>query len=120
MTQTNLTPIRFENAIWEGHLASEDTPEIEVRYRDQTLPDVELVEAEGGWTLRVPVPSSLLSEGVHSVVIWDQRSNHKLGDFTVISGSPVAEDMRAELSLLRAELDMLKRAFRRLHGENNP
>ena len=35
------------------------------------------------------------------------------GQFTVIAGVPLDEDVRAEISLLRAELDLLKRAFRR-------
>ena len=36
-----------------------------------------------------------------------------LGDFTLMAGDAVADDLRAEVELLRAELDMLKRAFRR-------
>jgi hypothetical protein len=36
-----------------------------------------------------------------------------LGSFSIVAGDALAEDIRAELSLLRAELDMLKKAFRR-------
>ena len=31
----------------------------------------------------------------------------------MITGEPLGDDIRAEVELLRAELDMLKRAFRR-------
>ena len=31
----------------------------------------------------------------------------------MITGEPVEDDLRGEIDLLRAELDMLKRAFRR-------
>ena len=46
-------------------------------------------------------------------MIIDADANVKLGDFTLIAGEPLADDLRAEVELLRAELDMLKRAFRR-------
>jgi hypothetical protein len=36
-----------------------------------------------------------------------------LDQFTVIVGVPLEEDLRAEISLLRAELDLLKRSFQR-------
>jgi hypothetical protein len=36
-----------------------------------------------------------------------------LGSFSIVAGDALAEDIRAELSLLRAELDMLKKGFRR-------
>ena len=37
----------------------------------------------------------------------------ELAQFTLVAGQPLDEDIRAELSLLRAELDLLKRAFQR-------
>ena len=37
----------------------------------------------------------------------------KLGHFSIIAGEALGEDLHAEVELLRAELDMLKRAFRR-------
>ena len=36
-----------------------------------------------------------------------------LDTITFIAGEALADDIRAEIDLLRAELDMLKRAFRR-------
>ncbi|WP_299949041.1 hypothetical protein [uncultured Ruegeria sp.] len=113
MTQTSLTPIRFENAVWEGHLTSETALQVEVLYLGEPLPDVELTPDEDGWDLRIPVPLSIMTEGVHCILIRDVATNQKLGDFTIIAGSPAADDLRAEVALLRAELDMLKRAFRR-------
>ncbi|MFZ5749697.1 MAG: hypothetical protein ACOY5U_01375 [Pseudomonadota bacterium] len=40
-------------------------------------------------------------------------SGGTLASFVVIGGAPVEADLRAEVELLRAELDLLKRAFRR-------
>lgn len=113
MTSTTLTPIRFENALWEGHVTSESTPQIEVLYLDEPLPGVVLAPDADGWALRIPVPPSALSEGVHCIVIRDEITGQKLGDFTIIAGSPAEDELRSEVALLRAELDLLKRAFRR-------
>ncbi|KUJ76440.1 hypothetical protein AVO45_11625 [Ruegeria marisrubri] len=113
MGQHKLTGIRFDNGIWEGHLSGSGWPDIEVRYLDQPVEGVAVAEADNGWTLQVPVPLRAISEGVHTFLIYDAASNTRLGDFTVIAGAPAADDLRAEVALLRAELDMLKRAFRR-------
>jgi len=61
----------------------------------------------------VPVPVSALSDGVHSFLISDKRTGEKLNSFSILAGDPVRDDIRSELDLLRAELDMLKKAFRR-------
>ncbi|WP_298935124.1 hypothetical protein [uncultured Ruegeria sp.] len=119
MTQPTLTLIKFENGIWQGHIQAESEPGIEVRYLGAALSGVEMSPAEGGWNLNVPVPVTALSEGVHSFVIVDIDTTQKLADFTIIAGSPAADDLRAEVELLRAELDMLKRAFRRICHDAN-
>ncbi|WP_120631321.1 hypothetical protein [Ruegeria sp. EL01] len=119
MTHPTLTLIQFENGIWQGHVQAASKPDVEVRYLGAALDGVELSLAEGGWHLSVPVPITALSEGVHSFVIEDTKTTHKLGDFTVIAGSPAADDLRAEVELLRAELDMLKRAFRRICSDGD-
>lgn len=114
MTQPTLTLTRFENGLWQGHLQADAQPGIEVRYLGEALNGVDLSPADTGWTLTVPVPVTALSEGVHSFIVVDTASTRKLADFTVIAGAPAADDLRAEVALLRAELDMLKRAFRRV------
>ena len=61
----------------------------------------------------MPIPLATLSEGVQTFIIRDVATGEKLQHFTVITGVAMEDDMRAEVDLLRAELDMLKRAFRR-------
>lgn len=119
MAQLKLVPIRLENGIWEGHLTGDVPPQPEALFMDHPLPGVEVSEADGGWHIRVPVPPALLSDGVHTVIIWDTVEQQKLGDFTVIAGLPASGDIRAEIDLLRAELDLLKRVIRRLHLNQN-
>ena len=119
MTQPTLTCTRFEDGIWYGHVQAATEPSIEVRYQDSALEGVKLSPATDGWSLSIPVPRTALSEGVHSFVIVDTATTRTLGDFTVIAGSPAADDLRAEVALLRAELDMLKRAFRQICREGD-
>ncbi len=114
MTHAKLVPIRFENGMWEGHLATDTAPRIEAWYQGRMLPGVTCDPAEGGWTLRVPVPVALLSEGIHIVVIRAADSGDILGDFAMIGGTAAADELGAQVELLRAELDMLKQVVRRL------
>ncbi|WP_037313257.1 hypothetical protein [Ruegeria halocynthiae] len=113
MTHPTLTPIRFENGIWLGHLQAQTEPRVEVHLLGNTLDNIGLTPSDNGWELSIPVPASALSDGVHCFVIVDANTAQKLGDFTIIAGAPAADDLRAEVELLRAELDLLKRAFRR-------
>ncbi|MBO9433139.1 hypothetical protein J7394_02910 [Ruegeria sp. R13_0] len=117
MTEPLLTRTRFENGIWQGHLRTPTQPDIQVLYRGEDVDGVSLSDVEDGWTVTIPVPVAALSDGVHSFVISERSTARKLGDFTVISGEPAADDLRAEVELLRGELDMLKRAFRRICRE---
>ncbi|SLN38005.1 hypothetical protein [Ruegeria meonggei] len=114
MTHSTLTPVLFEDGIWMGHIQTETEPAVQVHYRDQILKDFTVSAADNGWDLHVEIPISALSDGVHCFVILDASTAEKLGDFTIIAGSPASEDLRAQIELLRAELDMLKRAFRRM------
>ncbi len=114
MTEPQLTRTRFENGIWQGHLRAQTQPDIQVLYRGEDVDGVTLSDVEDGWTVTIPVPVAALSDGVHSFVISERSTARKLGDFTVIGGEPAADDLRAEVELLRAELDLLKRAFRRI------
>lgn len=118
MTHSTLTPVLFENGIWMGHVQGETEPAVHVRYRDQILEGVTVSAADSGWDLHIQVPTSALSDGVHCFIILDAATTEKLGEFTIIAGSPASEDLRAQIDLLRAELDMLKRSFRRtLHKD---
>lgn len=115
-----LTPTRLRAGVWEGELRSPDgsktLPDIIVTLRDQPLDTVRITQVEGGvgrWALRVLIPSELLNDGVQTFLIRNRDSGATLGSFTIIAGAALDEDLRSEIGLLRAELDMLKQAFRR-------
>ena len=119
MSNLTLTKIRFRNGIWEGKISNAPAtgarPDITVMFQDQPVQDVFLTEGQkdGDWLVAVPVPPEAVADGVQTFVIFDAADSTRLGDFTLIAGEAVADDLRAEVELLRAELDMLKRAFRR-------
>ncbi|MEO1732233.1 MAG: hypothetical protein AAFR45_01185 [Pseudomonadota bacterium] len=119
MSDLTVTKLRMRNGIWEGMVtggsAANANPAIRVTYLDEPHEGVELTagKEDGTWLLRIPVPASAVSEGVHTFLIRDAASDEKLADFTLIAGEVATDDLRGELELLRAELDMLKRAFRR-------
>ncbi|HHH89420.1 MAG TPA: hypothetical protein ENK45_02520 [Aliiroseovarius sp.] len=121
MATTRLTRTALREGIWRGELLCDGRPPaIEVRHLDRPLDGVQVEAAgeEGRFTLTVPVPAGLLSDGVQTFVIVEQDSGDKLGSFAIIAGAPADDDLRAEIDLLRAELDMLKRAFRRQCTDN--
>ncbi len=119
MTDYSVTKTRIHAGTWEGVIVAAkpgaDAPRIKVTHLDSLLPDVEIAPHRGGgqWSLRIPVPSALLADGVQVFVISDSTTGEKLDSFSLITGEPLEDDIRAEVELLRAELDMLKRAFRR-------
>lgn len=117
MTPLTLTRTRMQAGVWEGVLqgASDGVPPaLHVSHLGQPVTGVTVSPlAEGGWLVRVPVPAGAIADGVQTFVIADAASGETLDSFAILAGDALAEDIRAEVDLLRAELDMLKRAFRR-------
>lgn len=117
MSTLTLTPTKMRNGIWQGILQQNATgvPQIAVTHLNTPVPDVDVTEhgTDGQWLLQVPIPPTTISDGVQVFVITDATDGTKLGDFTLIAGEALGDDIRAEVELLRAELDLLKRAFRR-------
>jgi hypothetical protein len=119
MTDLTLTKTRLFEGVWEGVLTRESggtaTPEVEVTHLQIPLDGVEVIEKpeEKLWVLRVPIPGEVIADGVQTFLISDRATGEKIGDFALMSGDALSYDIRAEVTLLREELDMLKRAFRR-------
>lgn len=117
MSDAILTKKRLHAGVWEGVLTGvSGDPLLEVMHLEVALPDVTLAaipDQPGAWAVRVPVPAALLSEGVQTFLIRNAVTGDTLGHFTIITGVAMEDDIRAEIDLLRSELDMLKRAFRR-------
>ena len=116
MDGVKLSKTRIRAGVWEGVLSGTDKPTLDVRHQEAEVSGVTVTaipDRPGEWAVRVPVPVAVLTEGVQTFLIRDRSTGETLAHFTIITGVPMEDDLRAEVDLLRAELDMLKRAFRR-------
>lgn len=117
MADLVLTKTRIQAGVWEGILTGAKTPpDITVTHNGMEIEGAVLrddPENEEQFKVSVPILAELLSEGVQTFIISNKADGERLASFTIVTGQPLDEDFRAEMELLRAELDMLKRAFRR-------
>ncbi len=120
MSDVKLVKTRLQAGIWEGELHVPETyetlPEIDVSYLDQPVPGhtvSEDPERAGVWFVRFAIPAELISDGMQTFVFTERATGAVLNSLSLMAGEALSEDIRAEIDLLRQELDMLKRAFRR-------
>ncbi|QBF29852.1 hypothetical protein [Thalassococcus sp. S3] len=117
MSGMQLTKTHMSEGVWQGVLTtnSDEEPKVRVMHQDLPVDGVTLnrEETSGTWTLCVPIPKHAVADGVQTFAVFNEVDDSKLAHFTLIAGDAVADDIRGEVELLRAELDMLKRAFRR-------
>lgn len=121
MSNYVLTSVRVVAGTWEGrverrHEAVEREPILEARHNNtpiDTLTLEPITGTVGAWLAKFDVPRETISDGVHTILLLDAETAETLGSLPMVIGEPLAEEQIAEIHLLRAELDMLKRAFRR-------
>jgi hypothetical protein len=115
-TGISLVETRLQGGVWEGVLTGVkgNPPAVEAMQSDRVIEGVEVTAIPGKadrFAVRVPIPGWALNEGVQTFLI--RVGDEVLATFTLIAGTPMDEDLRSEIGLLRAELELLKRAFRR-------
>jgi len=71
-----------------------------------------ITDTPGAYQVTVHLPLNLLSEGIQTVTLRLEEGDI-LDTLAIVGGLEADQDLRAEVDLLRAELDLLKRAFRR-------
>ncbi len=119
MAEPHLTNARIREGVWEAQVALDDAnglPDFGAYHLEAALPDLSVAPIDGApgqWSVRLPIPASVIGDGVNTILVKDHGSGETLANIALVAGEPLAEDIRAEVDLLRAELDMLKRAFRR-------
>lgn len=115
----SLVKLDYRSGLWRGRLSGPSSggkmSGIVVQSGDMTVDGVEIrPDGPGGWLVSVPVPAGLLGDGVATFVLLDKAGGTGLASFAIATGELAEDDLRAEVALLRAELDMMKRHFRRL------
>lgn len=115
MPHWTLTRTRLVAGTWEALLTGGpgDPPAVIARHRDQTLDGIEMTRTPDGWALRLALPGWLIGEGTRALLFTDRDSGEVLDSLVIAAGDGVEGDLRADVALLRDELDLLKRAFRR-------
>jgi len=113
---SEIVMMRLSRGLWEGVLHAPDAPpELEAVWQGEVLGAVDatpMPETDGDYKLRMRLPVDVLNLGVQTVLFRDKATQMKCGQISLIAGTALEDDLRAEISLLRAELDLLKSAFR--------
>ena len=114
MSDSKIINSTIRAGIWQAELAGGDPAGVTVLYAGQPVEGFALTPIAGSDShqISVPIPAKAISDGVQSFVVTDASGN-KIGQFSIAAGKAVDEDIRTELALLRAELDILKTAFRK-------
>ena len=110
----------LRGGIYHGVLAHKGrakvpVPELVAEHRVREIP-LAMAPIEGTanqYQVTVDLPASLITDGVQIVSIRPKQGETPLASFAVIAGDGVPDDLATEVALLRAEVEMLKRAFRR-------
>ncbi len=106
---------RIASGVWEGILSgAASAPVIEAMHAGRAIDGVEVqpdAGKSGRYVVKVPIPAWAVNEGAQTILV--QSGGMTVATVTLVAGEPLDQDIRAELSLLRAELDLLKRAFQR-------
>ena len=120
MATLSLIESHIRAGAWQGliltALPDGGTPKIEVSHRGKALDGlrIEAVDPEEGrWVASVSIPAEVLYDGIQVFLLRDLERDEILGHFSILAGESIAQDALAEIELLRAELDLLKSAFRR-------
>lgn len=114
MSDMTLTKTRFHGGVWEGILTGGGAtpPRLILRHQDQDIAALDVTANDAAYLVRAQVPVERLGDGVQTFTIAAENGAEALASFSIVAGEPVEDDLRAEIALLRAELDLLKRAFR--------
>jgi hypothetical protein len=125
------TSTGLRGGVWQGVLHAATAPSrVSLEDDGVVLATARVTPAAeaGAFHVRVQVPSDWLSDGAHcfQLIADDGQGDEapgpdadRLAALPVTAGAAHAEDMRSEIALIRAELDLLKREVRRL-GATGP
>lgn len=122
MTETSLIDATIRAGVWHGivEVAGGSAPSIALHHAGGVLEPRRIAPIAGHagrWQIEVALPADLLEEGVRALLITDQSDGRTLQSLTISAGAPFGDDLTAEVANLRAEVEVLKAALRRLARE---
>ena len=122
----------FENlglkaGIWTGLIRRSDAPKpISLFHKGDSVGQARIAEAgEDVWQVAVNLPAERLNDGVSTFLLIESTSEDGLADpmgqqiasLSVSAGQALQQDVLAEMELIRSELDLLKKEFRRFGAD---
>ena len=125
MTDDALVRVRLQAGRYEGILTSSNPAMeqgLEAVHEGKVIANVTLSpegDGPGRWHVAVVLPASVIADGVQVIALRAIATGEVLDRITLMAGTPLDEDFRAELALMRNELEILKRAFRRHCAETD-
>lgn len=119
----SLIRVRLSGGRYEGLLKANAPIGVEAVHEGRVIAAARIdadATAPGMYRVTLDFPASVIGEGVQVIRLRGVETQRVLDRVTLMAGAPLDEDIRAELALLRDELEMLKRAFRRHCAETAP
>lgn len=118
MSGAELVHCSIRAGVWSAELAvpgMAEAPPIDICHLGRAVGEVAVgaASASGRWPVSFAIPPDLICDGVQTFVLRRRDTDTSIGHFTIVAGDALDDDLRDEIELLRAELDLLKRAFRR-------
>ncbi|MDS9466230.1 hypothetical protein RGQ15_01410 [Paracoccus sp. MBLB3053] len=115
----------LKSGIWQGVLTREAAPtRLVLVHSGARVGDARVTRGDRGtWRVAVAIPPEKLSDGVQSFLLIEDAGKDgealqpgavHLASLNLAAGTLVDEDLRAELHLMRSELELLKKELRRL------
>lgn len=108
---------RIEHGRWEAELEIQnaETPVVELIHRGECIAEAPArsADGQGRWQVSLDLPAHLMSDRTQTCLVRLKGQPEVIGRFAILAGEALEGDIFAELEALRAELDLLGRAFRR-------
>ncbi|MEM8536864.1 MAG: hypothetical protein AAGF56_03285 [Pseudomonadota bacterium] len=115
MTKIEVINSRLQAGVWHADLigVGKAAPQLTARFNQQAIPDPTLTydPTRDAWNVLVPLPIEMLTDGQQVCTLTDQDGD-VIAQMTLMAGAPYHDTLDAEVAQIRAELDMLKSAFR--------
>lgn len=110
-----LVESRIQAGRWTGLVRLDGpSPGFAVTLGDRALAGLREEPAGDGLVrLVLDLPATVIGEGLQAFLLTAAGRAEVLGRFVLFAGAAVEGDAAAEIALIRAELDLLKAAFRR-------
>lgn len=121
-----LTRIALRGGVYMGALWSRQPTAIEALHDGRVVAEARLTRAPGQddtHHVALDLPASILTDGVQVIELRSAATGAVLDRIAILAGNDLTENLAAEVALLRAELDLLKDAFRayaRARNANDP